>query len=133
MPRGWRLRDLVAGVSILAALGLAVLPPEHLHASPTDDGRRSDVVHRHLAGHHQAGPGTHVEGDDTAPRWLDSAYVGGDRVSTDGRVDAWVGVVRPTTAPRAARATTARPGSMSLHDPPPGTSFGRRAPPLSTL
>ena len=133
MPRGWRVRGLIAGVSILSVLGLAALPPEHLHARPAHDGRRSDLVHRHFAAHHAADRGLHVEGDDSAPRWLDSSYVSGERVSAVHRSDASVGLVVPTPAPRAASATTARPESMSVHDPPPGASFGLRAPPFLSL
>jgi len=118
--RGW-----VAAVSVLGLLGLGVLPPEHLHAH---EGCRLDVVHRHLTAHHQPGPGTRIE-DDAAPRWLDSSYVNGDRVSHVHRGDTPVPLVS-TQAPPETRDGLARPQSISIHDPPPGMSFGPRAPPF---
>lgn len=133
MPRGWRLRGLTAGVSVLGVLGLAALPPEHLHARPAHDGRRSEVVHRHFDAHHPADLDRHAEDDGAAPRWLDSPYVHGVPAPDVHRTDACAGPVVPVIAPRAARASAVRSASMSILDPPPGASFGLRAPPIPTL
>ncbi len=123
----------MASVSILGVLGLAILPPEHLHARRTNDGHERDVVHRHFEAHHQAGAGAQVAHNDAAPRWLDSPYVNAGSVTRVDRVDAAVEHEMPTARAMLAGARLPRLVTFAVHDPPPGAAFGLRAPPFSSL
>jgi len=116
-------------VLILGILGLAVLPPEHVHAGRTPDGHPRDVVHRHLDGHLQAGAGAHVAPDDGTPRWLDSPYVGARSATRVDCVDVAVEHEWPAAPPTHAGAWSPRRATSAVHDPPPWGPIGLRGPP----
>jgi len=133
MPRKWSVRSVTVCVSVLAVLGLAILPPEHLHARRSDGDHQRDVVHRHFEGHPSSSAGARVGHDEAAPRWLVSAYVKADSVTRLPRIDACIECDAPGEPPLLVSPLATGLVWISLHDPPPGAAFGLRAPPFPTL
>jgi hypothetical protein len=74
VTRGPRTRRSLVGASILGVLSLAVLPPQHLHVSRTDDGHHRDFIHRHFEPHHPITHETTFDDEDHDPQWLDSSF-----------------------------------------------------------
>src|SRR5712691_7671038 len=73
LAKGRLTRKLIAGATVLGVLGLAWLPPEHVHITRTHGDHHADVVHRHFESHHPIGNEVRVGDDDDDVRWLDGS------------------------------------------------------------
>jgi hypothetical protein len=125
------VRKSAAGLAVLGVLALALLPPEHVHATETHDGHHSDVVHRHYEPHHPMAAGASVGYDeDHQTRWLDSPFIGPQSLSHVYQVDQLLHEDLPVLQPQQASRRTPSFVYVSTHDPPWATSHGLRAPPL---
>jgi hypothetical protein len=125
-------RRVVGSLAVLGVLGLALLPPEHFHASRDHDSRHADVVHRHLAPHHLFEPhGTNagVDHTDDDAQYLSAAFVGPKSAPRIDPIQSYVTGSLLSTRP----AQTLRPALPSpdvrVHDPPWCASLGLRGPP----
>jgi len=138
----------VAGLAMLGVLALALLPPEHVHVTQTDDGHHSDVTHRHFEPHHPGGAEVgvgreddrfephhqvaaeeRVDHEDDQARWLDSPFIGPQSLSHVYRVDQFLHEDLPILEPQQASRRTQPFIHVSVHDPPSASSHGLRAPP----
>jgi hypothetical protein len=131
MVRDRTLRRPVACLAVLGLVGLAVLPAEHIHAVQTDNGHRSDVVHRHVGAHHHTAPTDPAVDEDHHDEalWLGSSFVvppSGSPVHPLSHL--LYEVLWITDAPRIVRATLSTP-PIAGHDPPWTRSLAPRAPP----
>ncbi len=119
---------------VLGILALALLPPEHVHARHTDDGRRADVIHRHFDRHHPAAadePVAHeAHRDDHATQWFDSAFTGPEQVSRVYPDNQTLLDDQLVPRPQDTSPHTLAFVRVSVHDPPGITSNGLRGPPF---
>ena len=127
------MRSVTVCVSVLAVLGLAILPPEHLHARHSDDDHQRDVVHRHFEAHPSSGAGARAGHDEAVPQWLASAYLNAGPVTRLDRIDAWTPDDLSIATPEEARPTTVPLVTFAVHDPLPGAAVGMRAPPFPSV
>lgn len=125
------LRRFVTGLASLSILSLAFLPPEHLHITRTHHGHHSDVIHRHYTPHHSAASHKASVGDEDAdqPRWLDSSFINVNPATQSHPIDRCLHLEIPSTRPRVTWLGSIGVDHPSIHDPPPKTSPGLRAPP----
>jgi hypothetical protein len=123
-------RQTIAASAILAMLGFAVLPAEHIHVARTHDGHHSDVVHRHFESHHLPRTDTrvgHVDDDDEV-QWLTNAFAGPNSLRyAPPRVEPAIAPSIPDPPLTVRRAI--QPLFVSVHDPPWTPPSGLRAPP----
>ena len=124
------VRRLLATVGVLGILGLALLPPEHVHLGEDhDDHVRPDVVHRHFTPHHQISIETHVEPTEDDATYIHDAFT----------VPAQASLAAPHTPPFVVLPqqevvlgiTQWQPTGCDLrvHDPPWACAQGLRGPP----
>jgi hypothetical protein len=123
------MRKSVTGLAVLGVLALALLPPEHVHVTQTDDGHHSEVTHRHFEPHHQVAAEERVDHEDDQARWLDSPFIGPQPLSHVYRVDQFLHEDLPILEPQQASRRTQPFIHVSVHDPPSASSHGLRAPP----
>lgn len=112
--------------AIVAVLGIVWLPAEHVHA--TDE--HEEVLHRHLAPHHQAESGAALDHQEGEARYLTSPFTIPDApdYSNHGQVITGVLPVRFTPdSPLDWTRLTLR--IVRVHDPPWTASLALRAPP----
>ncbi|MPZ20677.1 MAG: hypothetical protein GEV06_22620 [Luteitalea sp.] len=128
-----RVRKLTAGLAVMGLFVLAWLPREHRHVTRTDDGRHSDVIHRHFEPHHPAGTHTSVSHEDHDTQWLDSPFTGPTLVSHVSPVNHLLYEDPPIPQPPQATRWAAASIHVSVHDPPWASSHGPRAPPLLSV
>lgn len=122
-------RKLIACLSVLGVLGLAVLPSEHVH-SRSDHGRRSEVVHRHFEPHHPVGAGATVDHpDDENAQYLSSAFTMAKPAPRLYPADQFVVVAFSTLQPPPVRWRSLPALFVSVHDPPWTTPHNLRGPP----
>ena len=81
---GSLLRRVSAGLGALGVIGLALLPPEHVHLAADHYDVRAEVVHRHFQPHHPVAPQIHVENLDEDATYLNSAFTIPAQASVDG-------------------------------------------------
>jgi hypothetical protein len=124
------VRRLIAGLAVLGVLGLALLPPEHLHVTRTDDGRHSDVIHRHYEPHHPAAAEASVGHEDDEALWLDSPFTSPKLASKVYPVNQCLNEELPLSQAQQTSRRTLPFVHVSVHDPPSATSHGLRAPPF---
>jgi len=131
------LRRPFAIAAVFGLLGLPLLPPEHVHVTESENGERSEIVHRHFESHH---PG-HVEHEadhhdqefdhqDEAALWIDAPFV----APAPPFVPSFAPVVvqeLPELHPQPLPRWTLEFEHISVHDPPWVASAGLRAPPAS--
>jgi hypothetical protein len=117
----------------LGVLSLAVLPAEHLHMTHEHDGHHAEVVHRHFAPHHPLGEPSLADFDDHDVHWLSSWFTSPPR--TDQQVSLQQLATQPPLflLPQLTHERTVRIDDVSVHDPPPVTPCGLRAPPSLAL
>lgn len=118
-----------AVLALLGLLGLAVLPPEHVHEQD-DHGHHTELVHRHFEAHHPASSSTHVDDDaDEDAHYLTAVFTESDPSFHGGRIDGVV-VVAVALTPSLLVSQVALDGPAALgHDPPWRSSLNPRAPP----
>jgi len=116
-----------AWLGIAAVLGVVWLPPEHVHEMD-GHGEHTEIVHRHLAFHHQAEPGGAVDHQDGEEHDLISPFV---VPGTPGPVSfsAFVFWLLPSIDPPAQRGWMLESLHIRVHDPPWAASVGLRGPP----
>ena len=126
---GWLLRRVSACLGALGVLGLAFLPPEHVHLAADHDHLRAEVVHRHFAPHHAAAPQTHVENPDDDPTYLSSVFTVPGDASVAG--PDYVGLVasQPEDTVPGFTQWHRRTRDLRAHDPPWACGHGLRGPP----
>lgn len=118
-----------AVLALLGLLGLALLPPEHVH-DQDHDGHHVELVHRHFDAHHPVSNQTHVDDDaDEDAHYLTAVFTRSEPSLDGGRPDdpavEAVALVRPPLVSQVAPDSPAALG----HDPPWRSSLGSRAPP----
>lgn len=121
---------MLTGVfAICGVLGLALLPPEHVHLTRTRDGHHAELIHRHLESHFGTGHSNALHDGDDDVEWLQAAFTV-PPVSplafsaielTDGRP------LVPRRATGAEKVISSV--RLSAHDPPWVPTSGLRAPP----
>lgn len=124
------VRTSVIGLAVMALLTLAWLPPEHVHVTHADDGRHSEVIHRHYEAHHPVDE-TAVDHDEhELVQWLDSPFTGPTKVcqGSPGH-DARLEGLLPVELTLQTTSWTPFFIHLSVHDPPWRTSPGLRGPP----
>ena len=126
---GSLLARVSAWLGTLGVLGLAVLPPEHVHLAADHDHLRAEVVHRHFDPHHAVAPQTHVENPDDDPTYLSSAFTIPVHASGVGPGDASILVVEPEDTAPAFTPWHATRRDLRAHDPPWGRAHSLRGPP----
>jgi hypothetical protein len=115
---------------VCGVLGLALLPPEHVHAAAGhDDDAHAEVVHRHFERHAASPPQTHAEDPDEDATYLASVFtIPADETLArpDGDATAADWLLRPVS-----RLTSWHRQSRDLrvHDPPWGRAHTLRGPP----
>ena len=125
-PRRW-----ITGLAVLGVLGLALLPPEHLHVARAADGLDSDLIHRHFEPHHPVGAESnigHFENDEAL--WLDSPFTGPTAALQVYPVTQSLTEDLPVPQPQQTWRSGLPFAHVSVHDPPSATSHGLRAPPF---
>ena len=125
----WLSRRLSACLAALGVLGLAGLPPEHVHLAADHDHVRTEVVHRHFAPHHAAGAQTHVENPDDDPTYLSSAFTVPTQASGVGPDDSCLVVGEPEVTAPGFTQWHRRARDLRAHDPPWACAPGLRGPP----
>lgn len=132
--RNLLLRRFVACVSAVGVFGLALLPAEHVHVARTDDGRHTDVIHRHYEPHHphhwvgsEARLGDHDDDDDA--QWLSSAFIGPKLPSHLYPVAQLLAEDLAFLQPQRMCRGMLPSIRVSVHDPPWTTRYPLRAPP----
>ena len=124
-------RKSVVGLAVCGMLALVWLPPEHVHATHTDEGHHAEVVHRHYEAHHPAGDERTVDHDaDDLVQWLDSPFTSPTRVSQVPPSLLCLHDDVPVQQTLQPSRWTLPYVHASVHDPPWGASHGLRGPPL---
>lgn len=131
--RGPLLRKLVAVVGVCGLVGLALLPPEHVHLTEAPDGHHSDVVHRHYAPHHPIESHSNLDGQDHDIHWLDLAFTSPRSTPQQPLLNLVLSKCLQVLGPELTCDRAARVDDVSVHDPPPLGSFGLRAPPALSI
>jgi hypothetical protein len=127
---GWLLRRVSACLGALGVLGLAFLPPEHVHrAADHDDHHRAEVVHRHFAPHHAAAPQTHVENPDDDATYLSSVFTVPADASAVGPDNSCLVASQPEDAAPGFTQWHRQARDLRAHDPPWACATGLRGPP----
>ena len=121
-------------VALLGLLGLALLPPEHVH-DQDDHGHHTEIVHRHFEAHHPVSTQSHV--DDDADENEDTHYLTAVFTAPEpfhgGPVVAVVVVhVALVSPPLVSQVALDSPAALG-HDPPWRSSLSPRAPPTSPV
>jgi hypothetical protein len=127
------LQKLFAVLGAFGVLSLAVLPAEHVHVAQVRDGHHAGVVHRHYEPHHAAGRDTNFTDDDHDIHWLDSSFTSPQPTPHQPPIHQLLNERPQLQAPEATCRRTARLDSVSVHDPPPLTPSGLRAPPPAAI
>lgn len=132
MSDGMRRRR-TATLAVIGLLGLAVLPPEHVHVGAAHDGRHEAVIHRHFEAHHESVDGAiRLDDGDDEPIWPDAPFVVTSRTPapslTATPVLRGAGSIALASAGRWERHAA---GSSPIHDPPLISFAGFRGPPAS--
>jgi hypothetical protein len=113
----------------LGVLSLALLPAEHVHVAHEHDGYHADVVHRHFAPHHAAGSASLADYDDPDVHWLSSWFTAPQPAPLPASVDFVEAELSLLLPPQLTCERSVRIDDVSVHDPPPVTPSGLRAPP----
>lgn len=125
------LRRASACLVTLGIIGLAVLPPEHVHlAADRDDHLRGEVVHRHFEPHHADFPQSHLENPDADAAYLSGAFTLPGQpsvVAPDGS-----SLVLEAADPAVPGFTQWHGNARDLraHDPPWARAHALRGPPF---
>jgi len=116
-------------LALLGLLGLALLPPEHVH-DQDHDGHHTELVHRHFEAHHPVPDQTHVDDDaDEDAHYLIAVFTESEPSFHGGRVDDVVAAdVALTSPPLVSQVALDSPAALG-HDPPWRYSLSPRAPP----
>ena len=123
------LRRVSACLAAFGLVGLALLPPEHVHVAANHDHGRTEVVHRHFEPHHATAPQTHVENPDDDPTYLSSAFTVPTPVSVVGHGNAWVLAATSGVAAPGFTQWHRRTRDLRVHDPPWACVHSLRGPP----
>jgi hypothetical protein len=109
-------------------LGLAILPPEHVHLGDHDDHARAEV-HRHYQPHQPTAIQTHVEPPDQDATYLSDAFIVPAPVSTDAPEESPSALIAPLDL--QPRHAVWQPAGRDLraHDPPWARAHALRGPP----
>lgn len=124
-------RKLIAGLSVLGVLSVALLPPEHVHFTRSDDGHHSDIIHRHFESHHPIAAEASVGHEDDDVLWLDESSFTSPKLPPHiYPFDRFLYESLPVPPPQPASRWMPRAIHVSVHGPPWATPHGLRAPPL---
>jgi hypothetical protein len=120
----------VAWLAVLGIVGMAVLPPEHVHlGADHDDHVRPEVVHRHFAPHHQISIETHVEPPEADATYIHAAFTVPEQASL-AAPDTPPFVVLPQAEVLVISTQWHQTGrDLRDHDPPWARPHALRGPP----
>lgn len=114
-------------LAVIAVLGLAWLPPEHIHEIE-EHGAHTELVHRHLSAHHAEEPGAIFDHQDGDAHYLDSPFT--IPASPAPQAHPFFLATLLPLEPALMPAWTLRSiHVVRMHDPPWTSSTGLRAPP----
>lgn len=117
-----------AVVALLGLLGLALLPPEHVH-DQDDHGHHAELVHRHFEAHHPVPIQTHVDDDaDEDAHYLTAVFTASEPFHQGPVVALVVAHVELSPPSLVSQVALASPDALG-HDPPWRSSLRPRAPP----
>jgi hypothetical protein len=114
---------------VLGVLGLALLPPEHVHVPGHDDHVSAEVVHRHFEPHRLTRPETHAENPDADATYFANVFTLPADPVLAGPPAVWIAVAWPSPASPESTPWPRRACDLRVHDPPWARALALRGPP----
>ena len=122
------LRRVSAALCVLGVVGLALLPPEHVHHA-ADHDHDAEVVHRHFEPHHAARPQVHVENPDEDATYLSSVFTLPDTDSLSRPALVFTAATLPAITAPVFTPWHFEKRDLRVHDPPWARALSLRGPP----
>ena len=122
------LRRSLACLAVAGVLGLALLPPEHIHETRAGDGHPSALLHSHFEPHQPVGADSRVGAHDDV-LWVSSLFTSPNKIGQVYPLNQFIVQDLPVPQPAQTSPSKLQCVQLSVHDPPWVTSHGLRGPP----